>query len=202
MTTDKRPYLRADDRRRQLLDAARQLFAKEGFAGLTMVSLASEAGVSRRLVYDHFADTAELFHAVFDDRAAAYRAAIDAAFVSGGGDLTGSVTAVFRGMLDIPVDDQRAIRTLFAGTGPAGLDPIREQLHDQTVQRWLPLLRADLPLPVGRAIVWTLANAMFSLSELVHRGDIGPDQAEAVLAALVTDLPVRTAAAITVCQPV
>ena len=72
-----RPYLRAGARRRQLLDAAARLFVRHGFAGMTMVSLAAEAGVSRRHVYDHFPDLAALYEAFFDDRSARYLASVD-----------------------------------------------------------------------------------------------------------------------------
>jgi len=194
MAPEKRPYLRADDRRRQLLGAAQRLFAREGFGGLTMVALAAEAGVSRRLVYDHFADATELYHAVFDERAAAYRASIDEAFLTGRGDPLDSVTAVFRRILDIPPEDQRAIRTLFSGTGPADLDPIRDQLYELSVQRWLPLMTEALPLEVRRATVWTLANAVLVLGELVSRGQIGSGAAEAIVAGLVAGLPSQLAA--------
>ena len=51
-----RPYLRPDERRRQLLEAASRLFDRGGFTAVTMSAVAAEAGASRRLVYDHFAD--------------------------------------------------------------------------------------------------------------------------------------------------
>ena len=55
-----RPYLRAELRRNQLLEAADRLFARSGYAGITMQAVAAEAGVSRRLVYDHFSDVSTL----------------------------------------------------------------------------------------------------------------------------------------------
>jgi AcrR family transcriptional regulator len=49
-----------DDRRDELLDAAATLLADGGVTAVTMESVAAEAGVSRPLVYKHFANREEL----------------------------------------------------------------------------------------------------------------------------------------------
>ena len=49
-----RKYLRAGERREQLLAAAADLVGKQGWGGLGMIPLAEAAGVSRQLVYEHF----------------------------------------------------------------------------------------------------------------------------------------------------
>ncbi|HEX3622297.1 MAG TPA: helix-turn-helix domain-containing protein [Acidimicrobiales bacterium] len=53
-----------DDRRAQLLDAAGALVEAEGPAALTMERLADRAGVSKPVVYDHFANRTQLVLAV------------------------------------------------------------------------------------------------------------------------------------------
>ncbi len=64
---------RASERRAQLLDAAADLLAERGVAGLTMEALAARAGVSKALPYRHFdnADDAlvALYHRELDDLA-------------------------------------------------------------------------------------------------------------------------------------
>lgn len=50
--------LRADDRRRQLLDAAAVLVVEHGAGAMSMERLAAQAGVSKALPYKHF-DNAE-----------------------------------------------------------------------------------------------------------------------------------------------
>ena len=72
-TPAKRPYLRAAERRSQLLDAAGRLFDRFGFGGITMVGIATEAGVSRQLVYGHFPDLDSLYVAFVQDRLGRYR---------------------------------------------------------------------------------------------------------------------------------
>ncbi|MGE5211731.1 MAG: TetR/AcrR family transcriptional regulator, partial [Acidobacteriota bacterium] len=131
----KRPYLATDDRRRQLLDAAARLFAREGYAGLTMVALAAEAGVSRRLVYDHFPDLASLYSAFFDDRAERYLDAIAAA-VDDADASASPFAAAFAQLLAMPADDQRALRVLVADPGLADLDPVRERFRHHVEQQW------------------------------------------------------------------
>jgi AcrR family transcriptional regulator len=48
-----------------LLDAARSLFAEEGFAGTSLETVAAEAGVTKGALYHHFSSKRELFRAVY-----------------------------------------------------------------------------------------------------------------------------------------
>ena len=50
-------------KRAAILDAAKRLFATEGFAGASMDQIAAEAGVSKLTVYSHFGDKEALFAA-------------------------------------------------------------------------------------------------------------------------------------------
>jgi AcrR family transcriptional regulator len=179
----KRAYLKIDDRRRQLLDAAARLFAREGYAGLTMVALATEAGVSRRLVYDHFPDVASLYSAFFDDRAARYLAAIADA-VEAADD--SAVPAAFAHLLAMPADDQRALRVLVADPGLPDLDPVRERFRQHVEQQWLGRLPE---VEHARAVLWTLVTGLFGLAELVSRDEVSHDAALTIATNLVTSLP-------------
>ncbi|HEY0266094.1 MAG TPA: TetR/AcrR family transcriptional regulator [Rhizomicrobium sp.] len=50
-------------KRAAILDAAKHLFANEGYAGVSMDQIAAEAGVSKLTVYSHFGDKEALFAA-------------------------------------------------------------------------------------------------------------------------------------------
>ena len=50
-------------KRAAILEAAKRLFATEGFAGASMDQIAAEAGVSKLTVYSHFGDKEALFAA-------------------------------------------------------------------------------------------------------------------------------------------
>jgi AcrR family transcriptional regulator len=59
-----RRRLSSEDRRRELLDAALQEFSSRGYHLAQMEHVAATAGVSKALVYQHFASKEELFAAV------------------------------------------------------------------------------------------------------------------------------------------
>ena len=61
-----RQRLPAEDRRRQLLDAALALVDESGFEGVSVESVARRAGVARPMVYDLFGDLAGLLGALAD----------------------------------------------------------------------------------------------------------------------------------------
>jgi AcrR family transcriptional regulator len=51
--------------RQRLVDVATELFATEGFAGVTTTSLSEAAGVTRGALYHHFTNMTEVMEAVF-----------------------------------------------------------------------------------------------------------------------------------------
>ena len=53
LVSDKTPTtrLRADDRRRQIVDVAARLFSKKGFSGTTTKEIADSAGVSEAIIF-------------------------------------------------------------------------------------------------------------------------------------------------------
>lgn len=54
-------------RRRQLIDAARRVFAERGFRGATTRQIAASAGVTEALIFQHFADKDALYAAILDE---------------------------------------------------------------------------------------------------------------------------------------
>lgn len=61
------PRLRADQRRRQLLDVAREVFAERGFSGTSMDDVAAAAGVTKPVLYQHFPNKRALFTTLLED---------------------------------------------------------------------------------------------------------------------------------------
>lgn len=57
------PRLSADERREQIINAARQVFEQSGFDGARTRDLAAAAGVNEALLYRHFGSKEELFEA-------------------------------------------------------------------------------------------------------------------------------------------
>ena len=56
----------AADRREQILDAATQLFARQGFQGTTTKQISEQTGVTEALIFRHFASKDELYWAVIE----------------------------------------------------------------------------------------------------------------------------------------
>ncbi len=60
-----------EERRRQILHKAMQLFSNKGFSGTTTKEIAAAAGVSEATVFKHFANKDELYSAILDHKACA-----------------------------------------------------------------------------------------------------------------------------------
>lgn len=54
-----------DTKRQQVIDVATRLFAEFGFENTSMASICTEAGVSKGLIYHHFATKNELLREIF-----------------------------------------------------------------------------------------------------------------------------------------
>jgi AcrR family transcriptional regulator len=75
-----RPQLRPDEETRQLvIEAARQEFLANGYAGTSMVGVAQRAGVSTKTMYRLIPTKADLFCSVVSDRISRFMLDIDAA---------------------------------------------------------------------------------------------------------------------------
>jgi TetR/AcrR family acrAB operon transcriptional repressor len=72
--------------RDSILDAAEQLFVKQGVSRTTLQHIASAAGVTRGAIYWHFDDKAVLFNAMMDRAKLPMRAALDELAASDGDD--------------------------------------------------------------------------------------------------------------------
>ena len=69
--------LKVDERRRQLLERATELFATHGYDELSMAKIAREAGVSKPLLYHYFPTKRQLFEAVLAQAAEQHLERID-----------------------------------------------------------------------------------------------------------------------------
>jgi TetR/AcrR family transcriptional regulator len=59
-----------DERRRQLIAVAIDLFAKKGFGGTTTKEIAAAAGVTEAIIFRHFATKQDLYQAILDSKCA------------------------------------------------------------------------------------------------------------------------------------
>src|SRR3954451_17495913 len=67
--TEPRRRMRAPDRREQILDITHAIVDAEGFHAATLNRIATEAGVTRTVIYQQFGDLGGLFVALVDREA-------------------------------------------------------------------------------------------------------------------------------------
>src|SRR5919204_1320282 len=70
------------ERRRQLLDAALEVFVSQGYHAAAMDEIAERAGVSKPVLYQHFPGKLELYLALLDEHAEALVRTVRAALES------------------------------------------------------------------------------------------------------------------------
>lgn len=135
-------------RRDLLLDAAAAMVADGDIEGITMDAVAERAGVSRPLVYKHFANRHELLAAVYTRESALLHAELEAA-VTAATSFEGMVRALIRGALDAQAKRGAAFASLRAG-GLRTADRRREQRdRDRTTLAFFAR-RAERELGVDR----------------------------------------------------
>jgi AcrR family transcriptional regulator len=72
--------LRAAERRAQLLGVARRLFARDGYRGASMESIAEAAGVTKPVLYQHFTSKRALYSALLAGELGRLTEELEAAF--------------------------------------------------------------------------------------------------------------------------
>jgi AcrR family transcriptional regulator len=65
--------VRAQRTRQQLIDAARRVFARDGFDLARLEDIAAAAGKTRGAFYDHFRDKEDVFFAIFEQNISTFR---------------------------------------------------------------------------------------------------------------------------------
>jgi len=176
-----RRYLRAGERREQLLAAAAELVGKQGWGGLGMIPLAEAAGVSRQLVYEHFENvdvlhlevTRFLFEEVFR--------AVSEALERHPEDLLAATRTGIRLMLELPRAARLALRDLAASPADAGstVDRQRARNKRQVTDLWVgPIQRqTGIGLREARALAWMMNVAAWALFDLVEDGTLTREEA-------------------------
>ena len=61
-----RERLSGEERRRQIVETAVDLFSRKGFRGTTTREIAEAAGISEAMIFKHFATKRELYSAIIE----------------------------------------------------------------------------------------------------------------------------------------
>jgi AcrR family transcriptional regulator len=123
--------LRRSARREQILAAATRAFAGSGFAATSLDEVAAEAGVSRVILYRHFASKADLYRAVLDRACARLIAAV------GAGDYTPeSVDALLAAAVEDPAGFRQQMEAFQASMAAVAFRELAEMIPDPSWARW------------------------------------------------------------------
>lgn len=104
----------AAERREQLLEVALETFAAKGFHDTSMNEVAEAAGVTKPVLYQHFASKKALFDELVDQMAAKLEQAVFAAVATADGPRQ-QVEAGFRAFFQWSVGQGSAFRVLYSG---------------------------------------------------------------------------------------
>lgn len=152
--------------RRDLLDAARILFADVGFAAAGTVEIVGNAGLSRGALYHHFESKEGLFLAVLEQVHVELAAEVERCGLEATGGFLEALRAGFHGHLDAVLDP--AVRQILLVDGPA-------------VVGWKAW--HELDLQHGFSITKAVLTAAMEADEIV---DAPPDELTHVLLGAVT----------------
>lgn len=108
------------DRRREILDAARDLFVSDGFEQTSVRKVAARVGVSSTALYLYFRDKDDLFTALCDEAFAKLRDAIDAVEAANLPPLE-AAGAQMRAYVDFAMTHPDAYRLIFMTQGKPDL---------------------------------------------------------------------------------
>jgi len=159
-----RRRLTAERRRRQLIDVALESFATNGFNETTMEDIATSAGVTKPLLYQHFASKRALYLELIDDVAARLIDALAAA-ASTASRTRRQVEAGFEAYFRFTIENPSAVRMLFDAPHDEELARGLRSIEDSIAQFLAPLFDADIDADHQR----TLASAVVGMTEGVTR---------------------------------
>jgi AcrR family transcriptional regulator len=114
-TSETRPRsnrLPRHERRRQLLDAALEVFVAQGYHAAAMDEIAERAGVSKPVLYQHFPGKLDLYLALLDDSVQALTGTIRDSLASTT-DNKQRVSATFQAFFDFVASTGEAFRLVF-----------------------------------------------------------------------------------------
>lgn len=170
--------LSASARREQLLQVAREVFARRGYDGTAMNDVAEAAGVTKPVLYQHFDSKRDLFRALLEDVGAHLITSISKA-TGEAEDGRSQTEQGFHAYFRWVHDDHDAFLLLFGGGSRRDeefADVVRRVI-EATAEAIAPLIAADIDPDHQR----TIAHGLVGIAEGVSRrlisdgADFDPD---------------------------
>lgn len=158
--------LPADQRRRQLLDVARDVFAERGFHATSMDEVAVSAGVTKPVLYQHFPSKRALYAELLDD--------VGSQLLEHLGQATGSASSGreqveegFAAYFRFVGANHSAFKLLFGAS--VRNDPEFATVAERTVRAAAEAISSLIAVPVPSEQRRVLANALVGMAEATSR---------------------------------
>ncbi len=166
--------MRGSERRAQLLNVARRVFGKAGFHGVSMDDVASEAGVTKPILYDHFPSKKELYLALLESDLNVLHENVRQALNSPIGNRE-RIRASFQAYFDFVQEEADGFRLLMQETVGAERE-FRDRVarvRDQILSEVADLIVRESKGKLQREHAETVALALIGMGETVAQHQLG-----------------------------
>jgi len=167
--------MRSEDRRRQLLDVACDVFADRGFSATIMDDVAFAAGVTKPVLYQHFESKRALFIAVLEDCGERLIGSILSS-TREGETLRDQMTQGFQAYFNFVKNDDAGFRLLFGSSARNDTDfaEVTNRVLERFADSVTSLIIEDVPQEERKL----LAHALIGMAESAARyaylsGEVG-----------------------------
>lgn len=187
----KRQYLSAESRRESILRVADEVLFRDGVAHLSIVEVANRAGISRQLVYQHFADLNALLIELIRSRLTELQSFLDGLDGSRRGEIRELVDVQLRRVLNLPLRDRQLLRNIFGDITmlPKDLWPTISEMRHDVVARWARLIDPQAkPTSQAYAKMGLIMHTILGAWDLLYEGVVTEDEATTLLLKVVESL--------------
>lgn len=177
MATQTTKRMRAPERRAQLLEVARIAFGRNGFHGVSMEEVAREAGVTKPILYDHFASKQELYRALIQADATALEERVRAALAAPTGNRE-RIRASYQAYFDFVDEHAEGFRLMMQeAQNPTSMSSAVDRVREKILHEVADAIMAESARRIPRADAETLAAALVAMVEMgAQRNAGGPPE--------------------------
>ncbi len=174
--------LNSDERRADLLEAAKRVLSNGGWDALSMVSVADESGVTKRIVYNHFANPQEIIEALIASPLAEITAqarTLSELFVG----RTSSPREILDASLDLSArispDGWFVLRAVYSRQLPLEFKPIEDYAGQLVMQLWGTVFEQSVLDEKQKIdIMFFIYGAVLDMAKLDRDGELSEAQRE------------------------
>jgi AcrR family transcriptional regulator len=180
--TATRRRLTSDERRADLLEAAKRVLASGGWDALSMVSVADESGVTKRIVYNHFANPQEIIEALIASPLAEITAqarVLSDLFVGRASSPLEILNASLDLSTKISSDGWFVLRAVYSRQLPLEFKPIENYAGQLIMELWGTVFeRSALDEKQKIDIMFFIYGAVLDMAKLDRGGELSEAQRE------------------------